>query len=527
MFIRTTHRKYKGKIYKSVSLIESYRENGKIKQRLISNITRWSDELVQQFKLLLKGESINTINDFAYQQGKSCGGLIVLKAICKQLGIIKALGYDRESRLALMQIIGRIINQGSRLKLANEWSHDQALEEILGIISVNEDDLYNNLDWLNEKQESIENKLFSYRYGKNKEVTIFLYDVTSSYFEGVQNELAQYGYNRDGKKGKMQIVIGLLCDQEGYPISIEVFEGNTQDSKTVQSQLEKLKERFQISRVVFVGDKGMIKSAQVKQVQGMDWHYITSITQPQIKTLIKQGVIQLGMFDSTIVEVTHESERYILRRNPVRKEEIEQNRESRINFVIKKIKEKNTYLNEHPKSKTTTALRQMTTLISKRKLTGIIEVIVEGDGIGHRIDQSKKEEISQLDGCYVIKTDVPNDKASSSTIHDRYKDLAEVEKAFRTLKTGIEEVRPIFVRKQSRTRGHVFVCMLAYMVVKHLWDKCKDLGYTLDYIIKALDKIQYITYKHHNINIKLLPKELTVPQQQILSKLGIELPSRL
>jgi len=337
MFIRTTRRKYKGKVYKSVSLVESYRENGKVKHKLISNITGWGDDLIRQFQVLLKEGPREAISGFSYSQGKSCGALIVLKEICKSMGIFQALGYGRQSQLALFQIFGRIINQGSRLKLANEWILDEAIEEVLGLEKIDEDDLYMNLDWLSHRQKAIEDKLFSLRYEGKKEITIYLYDVTSSYLEGEQNELARYGYNRDGKKGKKQIVIGLLCDQEGYPVSIEVFEGNTSDNKTVGAQLEKLQKRFKINRLVFVGDKGMLKSIQVEQIKGMDWHYITSITQPQIKTLMQQGVIQLSLFDDKIAEVLTGEERYILRRNPVRRDEIRQNRESRINFINNKI----------------------------------------------------------------------------------------------------------------------------------------------------------------------------------------------
>ena len=527
MFIRTTHRKYKGKTYKSVSLVESYRDKGKIKHRLISNITGWGDPLISQFQLLLKGKINGTVPEFTYNQGKSCGALIVLKEICKRTGISKSLGYGKEAKLAMLQVSGRIINQGSRLKLANEWVLEQAIAEVLGIEKVDEDDLYHNLDWLSHNQKTIENKLFAYRCTEKKEVTIYLYDVTSTYFEGTQNELSQFGYNRDGKKGKKQIVIGLLCDQKGYPISVEVFEGNTIDNKTVQAQLEKLQERFHVSKIIFVGDKGMLKSVQIEQVKKMDWYYISSITQPQIKTLLNQGVIQLSMFDDKIVEVEFEGERYIIRQNPVRKKEIVQNRESRISFVIRKIAEKNDYLKIHTRAKKDTALRQLEALVNKRKLTGVVQVIDQGDEISYVINQAKKKEAGILDGCYVIKTDVPKEIVPAQTIHDRYKDLAEVEHAFRTFKTGHEEIRPVYVRKKDRTRGHVLICMLGYIVLKYFWDKCKDLGYTLDFIVKSLDNIQYINYNIDGVNIKLLPNKLLPEQQQILDRLGIELPARL
>ena len=314
MFVVTTHRKYKGKTYESVSLVESYRENGKVKHRQISNITGWPAEMIEQFKLMLNGDSVHVQTNFTFKQGKSCGALFVIKEIARQTGVFQALGYGKESHLAMMQIMGRIINQGSRLKLAREWSIDQALEEVVGVSKVSEDDLYENLDWLCHKQESIENKLFTIRHCDNKGLTIYLYDVTSSYLEGVHNELAHFGYNRDGKKGKMQIVVGLLCDDQGMPVSIEVFDGNTQDTKTVASQLEKLKKRFKISNLVFVGDKGMVKIPQSRTDPRftMELHHKYHPTSNKNITK-KEGVFQLELFENTIAEVAYGSERYMLR----------------------------------------------------------------------------------------------------------------------------------------------------------------------------------------------------------------------
>jgi transposase len=297
--------------------------------------------------------------------------------LCKHNGIEKALGKTRQGRLSLVQIMGRILCQGSRNYIANQWSEDQAIEEVLGIRIGKEDNLYDNLIWLSENQEAIEDKLFKIRNKTKETGCVYLYDVTSSYFEGQKNEYAEYGYNRDKKRGKKQIVIGMLCDSEGYPVSVEVFKGNTNDTTTVHSQLQKLKNRFKASKVVFVGDRGMIKSGSIDDITEEKWHYITAITRQQIQTLLDQCTIQMELFTEELIEVEvrtkvktgdkqdkqEEKEdnytRYILRRNPVRAEEIRSNRKERIEKIKTFVQEKNTYLQEHPKAKATCALKDV------------------------------------------------------------------------------------------------------------------------------------------------------------------------
>ena len=212
--------------------------------------------------------------------------------------------------------------------------------DFLRLGKFSENDLYKNLDWIAGHQHEIENTLYKRRHG-SKPCRLFLYDVTSSYFEGVENELANYGYNRDKKRGKMQIVIGLLCDEEGVPLAVEVFEGNTGDVQTFHSQIRKVADRFHVKQVVFVGDRGMIKSAQQQELTEEGFGFITALTKPQIETLIHRGDIQLELFDEDVSEVALDNgKRYILRRNPVRAEEIAASRTSKLqslrDFVAKK-----------------------------------------------------------------------------------------------------------------------------------------------------------------------------------------------
>ncbi|MCF6185222.1 MAG: IS1634 family transposase [Bacteroidales bacterium] len=329
MFIRRIHKKSKNKTYTTVYLAESYRENGKVRHRHISNLSKWSDEMIDSLEKTLKGEKITTINDLQLSQGKSFGAIKVITEVAERLGIKQSLGNSEQGKLALFQIAGRIITQGSRNYLANEWVNLQDVKEVFKLNNFNHNDLYENLTWLSENQNKIEKKIFTHRNNKKPLKNIFLYDVTSSYLEGNKNELAEYGYNRDNKKGKKQIVIGLLTDDKGYPVSIEVFKGNTGDTKTVSSQLGKLKENFGVERVIFVGDKGMVKSSQIAEIESdkYKWNYLTTITKQQIQTLISENVIQLDLFAGKIIEVkTEDNIRYILRRNPIRAEKLKKNK---------------------------------------------------------------------------------------------------------------------------------------------------------------------------------------------------------
>jgi len=526
MFIQRIHKKTKTKTYTSTVLMENYREGKKVKHRIISNLSKWPEELIAGLKKLLKGEKINIVADLELSVGKSFGAILAVSEVAKRLGIKQALGNTNQAQLALFQIAGRIITQESRNYLANEWVKGQAVEKVLKLKDFTEDSLYKNLDWLSDNQQNIEKKLYQYRNNDKPIKELFLYDVTSSYFEGDKNELSAYGYNRDKKRGKKQIVIGLLTDSDGYPISVEVFDGNTNDTKTVSSQLKKLKANFGVERIVFVGDKGMIKSAQIKEITSDEykWNYLTTITKEQIKTLLSKNILQLELFDTEIVEVeTEDNTRYILRRNPVRAKEIQKSRTSKINHIIELVKEKNLYLSEHPKAKTEVACRKIEEKISSLKLKTITSISVEQRTIMLEIDKTNQSKEEELDGCYVVKTDVPKERIDKQKAHDRYKDLAKVEFAFRTMKTTLEKIRPIFVRKEKRTRGHVFVAMLAYLIVKYITDELNSLEFTRKFAIESLDKIHYLEYQFEDKTVSIVPKNLLPHQKLIIEKLKIKL----
>jgi len=517
MYIMRTTKKTKSGVYQSVLLVEGYREDGKVKHRTLANLTYWPEALVSGFEKLLKGGKVSSLEEFSHSQGKSCGGLIACAQLCKLLGINKALGKGRYALLSVLLVVGRILSPGrSRLGLV-EWSENKSIGEVLGVKQFNEEHLYRTLQWLAENQNKIEQKLFRFRHKQAR--TVYLYDVTSSYLEGEKNELGFYGYNRDKKKGKLQIVVGLLLDSEGYPISVEVFDGNTSDNKTVSNQLRKLKENFGVERVIFVGDRGMIKQGQIDEIISSEykWHYITAITKRQIESLLSSDIIQLELFDEELVEIEDKGIRYILRRNPQRVKEIEEVRNSKLARLSREIAKQNKYLLEHSRAKINVAVKKINDLIRQLKLDKIVQCTCEGRQLSYETDNEQLKEISRFDGCYALKTDVPKEVADKELVHDRYKDLAKVEEAFRTFKTGLEEIRPIYVRKELRTRGHVFVCMLAYLVIKHVWEKTKYLGYTREFIFESLDAISYVVYNYEGKEIKRLPSNF-LDHQRIRGK---------
>ncbi|MGD0229605.1 MAG: IS1634 family transposase [Syntrophorhabdales bacterium] len=477
------------KTYTRYLLRESHREGKKVRHRTIANLSECSPEEIAAIRLALRHKKdlaqLTAQASVFLTQGLSVGAVWLLYDVSRQLGIADALGATRQGRLALWQVIARVIDQGSRLS-AVRLAGSHAACDVLGPGRFDEDDLYDNLDWLCENQSGIEDRLFRKREGSSG---LYLYDVTSSYLEGIQNELSAFGYNRDGKKGKRQIVIGLLCDETGAPLSIEVFAGNTQDIRTFAVQVKKAAERFGGKEVTFVGDRGMIKSRQVEELRAHGFHYITAITKAQIGTLLKTGLIQMDLFDQELAEVADGGIRYVLRRNPLRAEEIRKSREDKIASLHKGIAGQNDYLKEHPLAKPETALKKLRSRCSRMKVSGWAALAAENREITLSIDQDALKEEAKLDGCYVLKSDLPPEAATKETVHKRYKDLSLVESAFRSSKTVHLELRPIHVRLAARTKGHVFVVMLAYRIIQELAERWRDLDVTVEEGINELSSL--------------------------------------
>jgi len=517
--------------YRRYLLRESYRENGKVKHRTIANLSRCSKEEIEAIRLALKhkhdlNELVAVTEAVSLQQGLSMGAVWLVYDIARQVGIKEAMGNSREGKLALWQVIARVIAPGSRLS-AVRLAGSHAACDILGLDTFNEDDLYRNLDWLCANQVRIESNLFDAEH-REEEPRLFLYDVTSSYLEGVCNELAAFGYNRDGKKGKKQIVIGLLCDEAGKPLSIEVFAGNTQDPATFASQVKKVANRFGGGEVTFVGDRGMIKSKQVEDLVEHGFHYITAITKPQIEKMLKEEVIQMSLFDQKLAEVkTDEGIRYILRRNPLRADEVAASRESKSASLLREVEKQNQYLMEHTRASVTVALRKVREKCKTLRLSGWVALCASGRTIKLVVDEDAIAEAAKLDGCYVLKTDLTKEMASKEVIHDRYRDLALVEQAFRTCKTVGLEVQSVHVRRAERTRGHAFVVMLAYRIIQHLAECWRDIELTVK---EGIDELGQLCAIEMLVNRKPCCNQIPEPRESVKNLLvlaNVRLPEVL
>jgi hypothetical protein len=472
MYVDTSHITRGGKTYTRHLLRESYRANGKVLHRTIANVSHCSAAEIEALRLALRHkedlEHLGTIQDaVTLKQGLSFGAVWTVYHVARRLGIAQALGTTREGKLALWQVMARVIDQGSRLS-AVRLAMAHAACDVLGLGTFDEDALYENLDWLAGIQASVEDKLFAQRI-KTKPVSLFLYDVTSSYLEGTQNAFAAFGYNRDGKKGKRQIVIGLLCDEDGHPVSIEVFPGNTQDPHTFAAQINKVKARFGVTAITFVGDRGMIKGQQIEDLAKQGCHYITAITKPQIDKLLKQGTFQMDLFDQELAEVlTDEGLRYVLRRNPVRAQEVRDTRHAKLAALQAQLAKQNQYLTDHPRANAQGARQKLVARAKTLRIADWVELTLVERSLTLTINEDAQTEATKLDGCYVLKTDLTPAQAPKEMVHDRYKDLASVEHAFRSCKTAHLEVRPIFLRLEARTRAHAFVVMLAYQIIQYL-----------------------------------------------------------
>jgi uncharacterized protein YbjQ (UPF0145 family) len=464
MYVDVSTVRANGKSYTRYLLRENYREDGKVKHRTVANLSSCSPEEIAAIRLALKHKAqlAQVLEQASAQafprasqrgepavegatgrktataaavdltlvqlgQGKPIGAVWLLAQLARELGITQALGDDCAGRLALWQVLARVIDQGSRLSAVRLASSHAC--GFVGLPRFCEDDLYANLDWLESHQEAIEQALFTRHKAQGADSGLFLYDVTSSYLEGQCNELAAFGYNRDGKRGKSQVVIGLLCDAAGVPLAIEVFTGNTQDPKTVDSQIKKVAVRFGAKAVTFVGDRGMIKSAQMESLGQRGWSYITAITKPQIERLLKCEVLQMGLFDDAVAEVTDKetNERYVLRRNPVRQSELEATHLAKCARVRAALDKENQYLAEHARAKAALALARVRQQAKRLGLDAWISVDINGRVLSMTEDVALRQEHTKLDGCYVIKTNLPQAMASKEVVHERYKDLAQVE----------------------------------------------------------------------------------------------------
>jgi len=329
------------------------------------------------------------------------------------------------------------------------------------------------------------------------------------------------------RSGKQQIVIGLLCDEEGWPLSVEVFAGNTADTSTFASQVQKVGARFGGGAVTLVGDRGMIKGPQIDLLEATEgeFHYITAITKPQIESLLKAGQLQMQLFDEKLAEVTdvEDGVRYVLRRNPQRAAEVAAGRQEKRQAIEQLVAQQNAYRAEHPRALVAAAIGRARKKIEQLRLSACFCMSSAERTLTSVRDEAAWQELSKLDGCYCLKTDLKGEEATKELVHDRYKSLAVVEWAFRTSKSTLD-VRPVYVRKESRTRGHVFVVMLAYQIVKEVAQCWCELDMTPSEGVNELASLcmTEVTIEHQTtINQVPTPRESV---QQLLTAAGVQIP---
>ena len=471
----------------AILLRESFRQNGKVHNRTLANISRWPPAQVAALREVLKGNTAVTSSSDSLQILRSLphGHVAAVTGSLRQLGLDSIIDSvsSRPRDLAIAMIAARILDPRSKLATARALHPDtlsSSLSAHLALGATGEDELYRAMDWLLERQPAIEAVLAKRHLAEGG---LVLYDLTSTYFEGRHCPLARLGHSRDDKGGNPQIVFGLLANAAGCPVAVEIFEGNTADPKTVPAQVKKLRERFGLKRVVLVGDRGMITSARIREDfsadTGVSW--ITALRATSIQKLAADGALQLSLFDTVdLAEIAHPDypgERLVVCFNPMLSEERARKRADLLQATEKELQKiaAATRREERPlRGKHTIGLR-VGRVLGRFKMGKHYQIHIEEEGFRYERRAESIEREKKLDGIYVIRTNVPAESLPASDVVRSYKQLSGVERAFRSLKTVDLHVRPIHHRLADRVRAHVFLCMLAYYVEWHMRNKLAPL----------------------------------------------------
>ncbi len=461
-------------------LREGYREDGKVKNRTLANITHWPMAKIERLRQALRDDAPEAgDNELQMLRSLPHGHVAAVLGTARKIGLERMLASGfapaRMVALVLAMIVARVIDPSSKLATArqlDEATASSSLGAVLGLGTVSEQELYLALDWLLGRQADIEQRLARRHL---REGTLVLYDVSSTYFEGRTCPLARLGHSRDGKRDKLQIVFGLLCAADGCPVAVEVFEGNTADPSTVTAQVEKLKRRFHLAHVVVVGDRGMITQARIETVltpAGLEW--ITALRAPSIKLLAEQGTLQLSLFDDRdLAEVTSADfpdERLVVCRNPLLADERARKRQDLLAATEKELSKVATAVTRkrRPLRGADRIGLAVGAVFNRYKMAKHFTLTITDDQFAFARNDATIEAESRLDGIYVIRTNVPAEKLSASEVVRSYKDLSRAERAFRSLKRIDLEIRPIHHRLADRVRAHVLLCMLAYYLEWHM-----------------------------------------------------------
>ncbi len=452
----------------AILLRESYREAGKVKKRTLANLSSWSPALIEGLRTLLKGgTAVRRLNDaFDIVRSLPHGHVAAVLGTLRKIGLETLIDPKPSSRRnqVLAMIVARILEPASKLATARELAEATAVSTLGETLDpgLDEDDLYTAMDWLLERQERIERGLAKRHLGEG---CLVLYDLTSVWMEGRSCPLARRGHSRDGKQGKLQIEFGLLCDRDGCPVSVEVFAGNTADPATLASQIATLRERFSLSKVVLVGDRGMLTEARIREEvkpAGLDW--ISALRGPAIRSLVEAGDVEMSLFDERdLVEITSDAypgERLMVCRNPLLAEDRARKRQEMLEAteaLLEPIAAATRREKRRLKGREKIGER-VGKVIGKYKMAKHVTWSIDDDGVfTYQRDDASISAEARLDGLYVIRTSLPASKLDGSGTVRAYKRLSSVERAFRSLKTVDLKVRPIYHRTEPRVRAHVFL----------------------------------------------------------------------
>ena len=463
----------------AVLLRESYRDAGRSRKRTLANLSKLPDAAIEAVRRVLRGDRLVTPEEaFTCVRSLPHGHVAAVLGTLKRLGLhtLIARGASRARDLVLALITARVIDPRSKLATARALAPETAastLGRMLELDDVDPQELYAAMDWLLERQAGIEQRLAQRHL---REHTLVLYDLTSSYLEGTHCPLAQRGYSRDGKPGTLQIVFGLLCTADGCPVAVEVFEGATSDSRTVAAQVQKLRERFGLEQVVLVGDRGMLTAARIREdLQGVDGlRWITTLRAPMIRRLLRAGAVKPSLFDERdLAEITSDDfpgERLIVCRNPLLAARRRRKRQELLAATEKDLAPiaAATARENRPLRGAAEIGLRVGRVIHRRKMARHFITAITDETFTFRRDDEKIAAEEALDGIYIVRSNVEPEQFDAARTVRACKDLSNVERAFRSLKSVDLKVRPIHHRRPDRVRAHVLLCMLAYYVEWHM-----------------------------------------------------------
>ena len=474
----------------AVLLRESYREAGKVKNRTLANLSAWPEAKVDALTRVLKGQPPAAAAEGTFEIARSLphGHVAAVLGAARELGLEELIdpAPSRQRDLVTAMAVAQVTGPGSKLAIARGLRAETAassLGQVLDVAACDEDDLYAAMDWLAARQDRIEDALAARHLAGG---TLVLYDVSSAAFEGRTCPLGAIGHPKDGVRGRLQIVYGLLTSKDGVPVAIEVFQGNTGDPKTVASQVSKVKDRFGLTRVVLAGDRGMLTAARLREdIRPADLDWITALRAPQVKKLVRDGALQLTLFDQVdLAEISHPDypgERLVACKNPFLEAERARKRESLLAATeadLEKIAAACARARRPLRGKDKIALRTGKVL-NRRKVAGHFTIEITDDHLSYARNQDSITAEAALDGIYVLRTSVEPGDLDSSEIVSSYKALAQVERAFRAFGTDLD-IRPIRHHTETRVRAHVFLRMLSYYITWHMHDRLAPILFTDD-----------------------------------------------